>query len=87
MLNPRSPTRVDFRNGTRAPLLIIAGGSDRIVPPVINRRNFRAFSKSTARTDFREFPGRTHWIIAQDCWDDVAEHIYGWLEAQGLGPA
>jgi pimeloyl-ACP methyl ester carboxylesterase len=86
-LNPRSPIRVDFRNGSRAPLLIIAGGSDRIVPPVINRRNYRAFSKSAATTDFREFPGRTHWIIAQDGWEEVAEHIAAWLEGRGLGPA
>ena len=87
MVNPRSPTRVDFQNATRAPLLIIAGGSDRIVPPVINRRNFQAFSTSTATTDFREFPGRNHWIIAQDGWQEVAEHIAAWLDAQGLGPA
>jgi len=87
MLNPRSPTRVNFRNGTRAPLLIIAGGSDRIVPPVINRRNHRAYAKSAAKTDFREFPGRVHWIIAQDGWEEVAEHIAGWLEKQGLGPS
>jgi pimeloyl-ACP methyl ester carboxylesterase len=86
MLSPRSPTRVSFANSERAPLLIIAGGADRIVPPVINRRNVQAFSKSTARTDFREFPGRNHWIIAQDGWEEVAEHIASWLDAQGLGP-
>ena len=85
------PRTIVFLHGAwvtaRAPLLIIAGGSDRIVPPVINRRNHRAYSKSAARTDFREFAGRTHWIIAQDGWEAVAEHIAGWLEAQGLGPA
>jgi pimeloyl-ACP methyl ester carboxylesterase len=86
MLNPRSATRVDFRNASRAPLLIIAGGADRIVPPVINRRNHRAYARSAARTDFREFPGRNHWIIAQDGWEEVAEHIAGWLDGLGLGP-
>jgi pimeloyl-ACP methyl ester carboxylesterase len=86
MVSPRSPIRVNFRNGTRAPLLLIAGGADRIVPPVINRRNHRAYATSSARTDFREFPGRNHWIIAQDGWEDVAEHIAGWLAERGLGP-
>ena len=85
-VNPGSPTKVNFRNGTRAPLLIIAGGADRIVPPVINRRNHRAYAKSEARTDFREFPDRTHWTIAQDGWEEVAEHIAGWLSELGLGP-
>lgn len=75
-----SPTKVDFSNGTRAPLLLIAGEQDRIVPAVVNRRNLKAYAKSSARTDFREFPGRVHWIIAQDGWDEVADHAATWLE-------
>ena len=60
MLSRSSPIRVNFANATRAPLLLIAGAKDRIVPAVINRRNHRAYAKSPARTDFREFPDRTH---------------------------
>ncbi|HJP88217.1 MAG TPA: alpha/beta hydrolase [Candidatus Limnocylindrales bacterium] len=86
LMNPKSPIRVNFANATRAPLLLIAGGKDRIVPPVINRRNYRAYAKSPARTDFKEFPGRVHWIIAQGGWEEVAEHIANWLEQQGLVP-
>jgi hypothetical protein len=52
----------------------------------VNRRNHRAYRRSTARTDYREFPGRVHWIIAQDGWQEVAEHIAGWLDGLGLGP-
>lgn len=84
MLNGKSPTRVNFSNGTRAPLLLIAGAKDRIVPAVINRRNMKAYAKSAARTDFREFPDRTHWIIAQDGWQEVAEHAATWLSELGL---
>lgn len=83
-LSRNSPTRVSFSNGTRAPLLLIAGAKDRIVPAVINRRNAKAYAKSSARTDFREFPERTHWIIAQDGWDEVAEHAATWLSELGL---
>jgi pimeloyl-ACP methyl ester carboxylesterase len=86
LVNPRSPIRVNFANATRPPLLLIAGGKDRIVPPVINRRNFKAYAKSPAKTEFKEFSGRVHWIIAQDGWEAVAESIAGWLDAQGLGP-
>jgi hypothetical protein len=32
-------------------------------------------------TDYREFPGRTHWIIAQDGWLEVAEYARSWIEA------
>lgn len=87
MFSRSSPTKVNFSNGTRAPLLLIAGAKDRIVPAVINRRNYRAYWKSRARTDFREFPDRTHWIIAQDGWQEVAEHVAGWLAELALDPA
>jgi pimeloyl-ACP methyl ester carboxylesterase len=84
-INPGSPAKVNFSNGTRAPLLLIAGAQDHVVPPVINRRNHRAYRNSTARTDFREFPNRVHWILAQDGWMEVAEYIAGWLDGLGLG--
>ena len=42
------------------------------MPPAIVRRMFRAHQASPARTDFRSFPGRTHWLIAQDGWEEVA---------------
>ena len=87
LLNPRSPARLDFGRAGRAPLLLIAGAKDRIVPPVINRRNHRAYAKSPARTDFREFPDRVHWIIAQDGWEEVAAFAASWLDELGLGPA
>jgi len=78
-LDPRSPAKIDFLNGKRAPLLLIAGEQDRIVPAAVNRRNYQRYSRSKAATDFREFPGRTHWIIAQPGWEEVAGHIAGWL--------
>jgi pimeloyl-ACP methyl ester carboxylesterase len=80
LVSPGSPTRVDFRNSSRAPLLLVAGAVDRIVPAVINRRNHRAYRHSPARTDYREFPGRAHWIIAQAGWDEVASYVAGWLD-------
>jgi len=87
LIDPRSPARIDFTDGTRAPLLLIAGERDHVVPPVVNRRNYRAYRRSAARTDFREFPDRVHWIIDVLVSDEVAEHIAGWLDGLGLGPA
>ena len=78
-LRQGGPCRVDFRNSKRAPLLLIAGGADRIVPAAINRRNHRKYSRSTAGTDFHEFPGRSHWIIAQPGWEEVAGYVADWL--------
>lgn len=80
-LRPGGPCHVNFRNDDRAALLLIAGSADRIVPASINRRNYRHYARSKAQTDFHEFAGRSHWIIAQDGWQEVAEHVAGWLES------
>jgi pimeloyl-ACP methyl ester carboxylesterase len=76
-----SPARVNFRNDQRQPLLIVAGAEDHIVPPGVVRRTYRRYAGSTAVTDFREFPGRTHWIIVQDGWPEVAAAALAWIEA------
>ena len=80
MFAPRSPLRVDFARPGRAPLLLIAGARDHVVPARINRRNHRAYRRSASRTDFREFPDRVHWIIAQEGWQEVAAFAADWLE-------
>lgn len=71
---------VNFANPTRRPLLLIAGERDHVVAAGLNRTNFRKYSASKARTDFKEFPGRAHWIIAQDGWEEVAGYAADWLE-------
>jgi pimeloyl-ACP methyl ester carboxylesterase len=74
-----SPARVDFANPDRPPLLLIAGEADRAMPPAVVRRQFRAHWASPARTEFRSFPGRTHWLIAQDGWEEIAQACIGWI--------
>ena len=79
LLRPRSPARVDFRNQSRPPLLLVAGGSDHIVPPQINRTNYRKYAGQGQPVAFREFSSRGHWIIAQSGWEEVAGFIWEWL--------
>jgi pimeloyl-ACP methyl ester carboxylesterase len=78
-LDRASPARVDFANPDRAPLLFISGEADRAMPPAIVRRMFRAHQASPARTDFVSFPGRTHWLIAQDGWEQIAQACVEWI--------
>jgi pimeloyl-ACP methyl ester carboxylesterase len=75
-----SGTKVNFRNGTRAPLLITAGELDHAVDPGMNRSNVRRYRVSSALTDFKEFPGRTHWLIAGPGWEEVADFVIDWAE-------
>jgi dipeptidyl aminopeptidase/acylaminoacyl peptidase len=72
--------QVNFKNANRAPLLLIAGTEDHIVPAAMNRANYRKYQRSLAKTDFKEFASRVHWIIAQGGWEEVADYIAQWLD-------
>ena len=68
---------VDFKKA-HAPLLLIAGKADHIIPAGLNKINFEKYHASPSRTDFKEFPGRVHFIIGQKGWEEVAEYVAGW---------
>jgi pimeloyl-ACP methyl ester carboxylesterase len=86
-LNPHSPLRVDFRNDDRAPLLLIGGGADHTVPAVVDRATAKHYEKSTAVTEYKEFPGRSHFTIGQDGWEDVADFALRWAVEHAVLPA
>jgi pimeloyl-ACP methyl ester carboxylesterase len=77
-LNPKAPTKVDFTNPNRAPLLFLAGGADHVIPPAVNRENARKYRRSSALTAYREFPGRSHYTIGQPGWEEVADYALSW---------
>ena len=79
--NPHAVTRVDFRNDDRAPLLIIGGGLDHIVPPSVSKEAADRFGKSKAVTEYKEFPGRSHFTVGQPGWEDVADYALTWAVA------
>ncbi len=79
-LDSKSPLRVDFAKPDRAPLLIVAGGSDHIVPASLNAATARRYAKSKALTEYRLFPGRGHWTCAEPGWEEVADYAIDWCE-------
>ncbi|HKP59167.1 MAG TPA: alpha/beta fold hydrolase [Polyangiales bacterium] len=76
-LTPRAATRVDFTRSRRPPLLLIAGGADRVVPAAVNQENFRRY-RGDAVTDYKEFPGRSHYTLGQAGWEEVADCALDW---------
>ena len=84
--NPHSPDRVDFHNDDRAPLLFIAGGADHVVPATVDRQTAKRQSKSEAVTEYREFPGRSHFTIGQDGWQEVADFALDWAAEHARMP-
>ena len=79
-LTPGAATTLNHRNGDRAPLLLIAGGSDHLVPPILNQVNYKKYGKSRAVTAYKEFPGRSHLIVAQEGWEEVAAYALDWAQ-------
>jgi pimeloyl-ACP methyl ester carboxylesterase len=82
--NPFAQTAVDTRRNNRAPLLMIAGSEDHLIPPSIVKANLRAYRNSMAVTEYKEFRNRTHFIVAQEGWQEVADYALDWARDQEL---
>lgn len=72
-------SKIDYKKTDRAPLLFIAGGKDHIVPPKVNHKNAKAYKAGVV--EVKEFPGRTHYIVGQDGWEEVADYAISWASS------
>jgi pimeloyl-ACP methyl ester carboxylesterase len=71
--------RIDFKK-PHPPLLFIAGSADTIIPASLNKSNYEKYKASPSVTDFKEFPGRTHFLIGQQGWEEIADFVLDWLD-------
>jgi pimeloyl-ACP methyl ester carboxylesterase len=74
------PSQVHFRNGQRAPLLIVGAEQDHTVPASVSRAQYEKYEHSPARTDYLEFEGRPHLFVVGDGAREVAAAIDSWLD-------
>ena len=65
------------------PLLITAGEFDRTVAPALSRGIYNVQKKSPARTDFKFFAGRSHFLAAEPGWEEVAQYAIDWAREVG----
>ena len=73
-----SVAQIDFTK-PHAPLLFIAGPLDRIIPASLNHANAKKYRHAESITEIEEFPDRTHYIIGQEGWTEVADYVQEWL--------
>ena len=73
-------SHVDYDRADRAPLLVIAGEIDHVVPPAIAKAIVKKYQKtgSPAVVEYKEFAGRTHRIVSQQGWEEVADYALNW---------
>jgi pimeloyl-ACP methyl ester carboxylesterase len=81
--SPGTPSTIRFHNDSRAPLLLVAGGRDRIVPSSIVKANFELYRESKAETDYKEYPGQTHFSLLREM--QVADYVLGWALCRANG--
>ena len=82
--NPNSATKVNVMNATRGPLLLISGGEDHTVPPVLVKSTLQNYRKSSAPTELKEFPGRGHSLTIDSGWRELAEYCLDWIKRKGF---
>jgi len=85
--NPNAATRVNFRNDTRAPLLLVAGTADQLIPPVLVKFAANLHRRSKAVTDYKEYPGRSHYTCGEPGWEAVADDALAWAAQAVRGAA
>lgn len=76
--SPNSPAKVDFKKADRAPLLFIAGGEDHIMPPAVNKSNYKHYLKSGTVVDYIEIAGRPHFMPGMKDWESIADLALAW---------
>ncbi len=87
MLNEKGGvTHVDYARPDSAPLLILTGEIDHVVPPAIGRAVVKKYRStgSPAIVEYKEFPGRTHRIVSQDGWEEVADYALDWATSHAV---
>jgi pimeloyl-ACP methyl ester carboxylesterase len=81
------PSQVHFKNGDRAPLLLIGAAADHTVPASVTKAQYKHYEHSPAKTDYLEFEGRPHFHMVAPDWREVAVAVDSWLDGVLDAPA
>ncbi len=70
--------RIDFSR-PHAPLLLMAGSEDRVTPASLVFSNYKKYKQNGYVTQFRETPGRNHFVLGQPTWEEDAAYVLKWI--------
>jgi len=71
--------KVDFSR-PHVPLLFLSGSADNFIPASLNYANYKKYTHGQSVTDYKEFPGRNHFVLGQPSWKENADFILSWLK-------
>jgi pimeloyl-ACP methyl ester carboxylesterase len=72
----KDDTWVNYDNEERAPLLLISGSADHLMPPSIQRSNAKHYNDKVI-TEVKDFEG-PHLLPAAPGWEKVADYALDW---------
>ncbi len=64
----------------KQPLLVMAAEHDRTVTPYLSKAIYNVQKKSPARTDFKYFADRDHFLAGERGWEEVAQFAIDWAK-------
>ncbi|NMH27433.1 alpha/beta hydrolase [Flavobacterium silvaticum] len=73
-----STAHIDFKK-PHAPLLILSGTNDHIIPASLNYSNFKKYKNSSSITEYKEFEETNHYVVSLPKWQRQANYILDWL--------
>lgn len=80
-LKSSGPGHVEFNKKDRAPLLLIAGTNDNVVAHSTVEKEFKAYNKKGPEVvEFKSYDGKTHGIVNQAGWEEVADYALQFAE-------
>lgn len=79
-------THVDYTKPDRAPLLLISGEIDHVAPPAIQKALLKKYAQGPSLVHRQEFPGRTHRLVSQSGWEEIADYALDWALQHSATP-
>jgi pimeloyl-ACP methyl ester carboxylesterase len=73
-------TNLNWKNPDRRPLLLISATKDKTASPSMIKAMYRRHKESPVAVDFHSFPNRSHWLIAEGGWQEIAQDIWKWVQ-------
>jgi pimeloyl-ACP methyl ester carboxylesterase len=82
--NWKTEAKVDTKQTSRGPLLIVSGEQDHTVPPAIAKASAKRYKVVPA--DLLSIAGRGHSLTIDAGWREVADQVLAFLATNGLTP-
>lgn len=73
--DPERASEVDA-SGITCPVLTAVGTEDRLTPASVVKKVHEKYGRVST---YQEFPGHSHWIIAEPGWEEVAGFVHSWI--------